>query len=65
MHAGHPGQSSKQTESKCHVNKPRERHFLAIRSRYFAECVGGVSHHRNQRKRAAFKKEHEKFQAPW
>lgn len=41
---------SEQTEPQGHVNKTRERRFLAIRGRYFAESIGRANLHRNQQR---------------
>lgn len=41
---------SEQTAPQGHVNKPRERRFLAIRGRYFAENIGRANLHRNQQR---------------
>lgn len=54
------GGRSEQTEPQGHANKPRERHFLAIRGRYFAESIGRANLHRNQHTKTVFKGKSEK-----
>lgn len=50
-----------QTEPQCHVNKPRERYFLAIRGRYIAESIEGANLHRNQQTKTVFNGKDEKL----
>lgn len=54
------GGTVEQTEPQGHVNKPRERHFLAIRGRYFAGSVGRANLHRNRQTKTVFKGKPEK-----